>query len=370
MTGQRCGAILTGLVLLAGVPALSASNSITEQPTEVPSRPAAPVSIEEAAVPFEIDEQIREWVRERVGRRGSREERLYRLLDALVSDPGLNVTYVGGYTGTAEEVFETREANCLGFTHLFVALARELGIDVEYMRVHDVQSVERQGAYVVVSGHISAGYNTGPDYQVLDFSDLPIDDYRHIEPMDDHSVVALHHVNRGAELMLEGRWHEAEPWLTLGVELDPELPEAWVNLGVYRRHEGKLEEAEAAYRRAIEIAPDFPTSYQNLAALLLPNPERRAEALTLLDLARQNKTRNPYLFLSLGDLALEQGRFDLAGDYYRRAMTLAPGEAEVLAAMGSWAADADKARKAKRLLAKAKKADPDHPRVRALADKL
>lgn len=362
-------AVLAVVALLTGVSAASAANSVTDQDPQA-AQPSAPSSIEEAAAPFEINAQIRDWAREKVGRRGSREQRLVRLLDALVSDPGLDITYTAGYTGTAEEVFETREANCLAFTHLFVGLARELGIDVEYLRVHDVQTVERHGIFVVVSGHISAGYNTGPEYRVLDFSDLPIDEYRHVEPMRDHSVVALHHINRGAELMLEGRWEEAEPWLDLGVQLDPELPEAWVNLGVYRRHQGRLEDAEAAYRRAIEIAPEFPASYQNLAALLMPQPHRRDEALALLDLATQNKTRNPYLFLTLGDLARSQGRPDVAGDYYKRALALAPDEAEVLAALGLWADEVDKPRKARRFLRKAKKADPEHPRVRALESRL
>ncbi len=368
---RRCA--LTALLLAVGGGALAATNTVSPKQTTQPESTAVEqrrFSQPDGSIPFEVDPAMREWVTEKVGRRGSREERLFRLLEALVGDQGRDITYIAGYTGTAQEVFSTGKANCLGFTHLFVGLARELGISVEYLRVHDVQRIERQGAYVVVSGHVSAGYNTGPEYQVLDFSDLPVDDYRHVESISDQSVVALHHVNRGAELMLQGNWEEARPWLEMGIELDPELPEAWVNMGVLLRREGRFDEAESAYRRAIEIAPHFTASYQNLAAMLLSNAQRRDEAMALLDLATRNNTRNPFLFVALGDLAREHGQMNAAGDYYRRALSLAPHEAETVAAMGLWAEEADKVRKARRMLKKAQKLQPDHPRVKALESRL
>ena len=372
MTFYRRGA-LTILWLTVGGSAWAASNTVKpDQPLEpdVVLADRGVGSQPDGSVPFEVDPAMREWVLEEVGRRGSREERLFRLLEALVGDNGRDITYIPGYTGTAQEVFSTGEANCLGFTHLFVGLARELGISVEYLRVHDVQRIERQGAYVVVSGHVSAGYNTGPEYQVLDFSDLPIDDYRHVETIADHSVIALHHVNRGAELMLQGDWQEARPWLEMGVELDPELPEGWVNMGVLLRREGRRDEAEAAYRQAIEIAPHFTASYQNLAAMLLADPDRRQEAMELLDLATRNNTRNPFLFVALGDLAKEHGQMNLAGGYYRRAVSLAPDEAETVAAMGLWALEQDKVRKAWRLMRRAQRLQPDHHRVKTLEIRL
>ncbi len=339
----------------------------SERETALQARNAAPTAV---VAPFQVDPEMREWVHREVGYGGSREKRLNRLLMALLGDRNLDLTYAAGYTGTAREVFETRSANCLGFTHLFVGLARELGVSVDYLRVADVQRVQRQGDFVVVSGHVSAGYNTGPEYQVLDFSELPSDEYRHVQVMDDRSVVALHHVNRGAELMLEGRWSEALKWLELGVTFDPTLPEGWVNLGVHYRQAGRIVEAEQAYRTAIELSPEFASAYQNLAALLMQQHGRRDEALGLLDLATENKTRNPYHFVALGDLARGQGRMEIAGSYYRRALALAPGEAETLAAMGIWADLAEKPRKARKLLRKAKSADAEHPRVKTLAQRL
>lgn len=367
---MRRRGLLTFLSLILGVGALAAANTSVAASPETERKPAELASRPDGSIPFEVDDSMRQWALDEVGPKGSRGERLYRLLEALVGPNGLDITYNAGRTGTAREVFATGEANCLGFTHLFVGLGRALGVDVEYLRVHDVQRIERQGAYVVVSGHVSAGYNIGPEYKILDFSETPVEDYRHVEVIQDQSVVALHHVNRGAELMLDDQWDLARSWLDKGIELDPELPEGWVNLGVYLRRHGDLEGAEAAYRKAIDLDPHFTAPYQNLAALLLSDAERRDEALDLLDIAARNKARNPYLFLSLGDLARDHGRLEIAGDYYKRAKSLAPTDAEMVASMGLWAEQVDKERKARRLLRKARKLDSEHPRVIALAGRL
>ena len=364
---HRRATLAVTLAVLWGSALAAVGTDAQEKAALQPSVSAVPTRVVE---PFQVDSVMRRWAHDEVGYGGTREQRLMRLLEALLAEHNLGLTYSAGYTGTAQEVFETRSANCLGFTHLFVGLARELGIGVDYLRVEDVQRVERQGDFVVVSGHVSAGYDTGPEYRVLDFSELPADDYRHVQVMDDVSVIALHHVNRGAELMLQGNWGEALPWLQLGIEVDPTLPEAWVNIGVHHRQAGRIVEAEEAYRKAIEIAPDFPSAYQNLAALLMHQYGRREEAIALLNIATENKTRNPFHFLALGDMAKGQGRIEVAGSYYRRALALAPEEAETLAAMGIWADSVEKPRKARRLLRKARNQDPNHPRVKQLENQL
>ncbi len=363
-------ALLIWISCLLVSSALGAVGTQTDETLEKIQRVGDFPPEDDLLVPFEVDDAMRTWVRDEIGRHGSRHQRLVRLLEELLGEQNMDINYIAGYTGTASEVFEQRTANCLGFTHLFVGLAREMGIEVEYLRVNDVERIERQGEYIVVSGHVSAGYDTGPDYEILDFSETPVEDYRQIEVMNDHSVVALHYANRGAELMLEERWQEAGSWLEKAVAIDPNLPEGWVNLGVHLRHAGRVIEAEEAYRRSIDLAPDFPSAYQNLAALLMRQANRREEAMALLNLATENNTRNPYHFLALGDLARSQGRLEVAGGYYRRAFNLAPKDAEIVAAMGLWADATEKPRRARKLLRRATSIDPDHPKVRQLAARL
>lgn len=54
------------------------------------------------------------------------------------------------------------------------------------------------------------------------------------------------------------------------VELEPELVEAWLQLGdLLLDDSGSLDEAEAAFRRAVELAPDNPVGHLRLGSLLL-----------------------------------------------------------------------------------------------------
>ena len=52
------------------------------------------------------------------------------------------------------------------------------------------------------------------------------------------------------------------------MESNPDLPLAWLNLGVSLEQKGQLDAAEAAYREAIRVQPDFDRAHGHLASLL------------------------------------------------------------------------------------------------------
>ena len=112
-------------------------------------------------VPFEITDEMRAWAHAHVPEGTPMEQRLDRLLAAMIGP--MQLKYEVGSTATAREAFETRRANCLAFTSLFVGLARELGIPAFYLDVEDVERFEKDGDLMVVSGHVSAGYDIGDE---------------------------------------------------------------------------------------------------------------------------------------------------------------------------------------------------------------
>src|SRR5215218_3941354 len=77
-------------------------------------------------VPFEITDEMKAWARAQVPDDTPAEERLDKLLAALIDPARLKLEYEGGRTLTAQEAFENRRANCLAFTSLFVGMAREI----------------------------------------------------------------------------------------------------------------------------------------------------------------------------------------------------------------------------------------------------
>ncbi|HEX4499536.1 MAG TPA: tetratricopeptide repeat protein [Thermoanaerobaculia bacterium] len=323
-----------------------------------------------AVVPFEVTAEMRAWVHDRVADGGSPEQRLERLLTAIVSPSGLALSYEGGHTNTAREAFATHKANCLGFTSLFVGMARELGIPAFYLGVDDVERFEREGDLLVISGHVSAGFSLGGGkIKILEFTNAPKAEYHHVRHLADLTAIALYHSNHGAELLRAGQTGEALPWLREAVIIDPNLGDAWVDLGVGLRRAGDLDGAEGAYRHALEVNPEGSSAYQNLAVLLRLRGHDQ-EADDLMALSTRAAAQSPFSFLALGDLSLAQGRTDEARRFYRRAMYLNRDDAEPYAALGLAALAGGDRSEAKKWLRKATARDKANERVRRLGARL
>lgn len=364
MTRRAVAPVLALAALaLAGCASVSGP-SVTRQRLAVQIRELG-VDPDELIYPFEPTEEMRRWVREEVASVGTPTERLDRLLRSLLTQDR-PLAYDRGVTSTAAEVWETRKANCLSFTHLFVGLARELGVPVYYLRVSDLQSFEKDGDLVVASEHVTAAYGPPVARKVLDFSARDVSPYHHTEAISDLRALALFYSNQGAEKIRAGANLEALELLETAVRLDPDLSDAWLNLGVAQRRLGRLRDAEAAYRRSLEADPGVTSAYYNLSSLL-ERLGRGDESRALLELVDRQRNRNPFSYLALGDLSLREGRIEEAGRYYRRAQRLHPEHAEPLAALGQWALAAGRRDDAERYLRKARRLDPAEPRVGALA---
>lgn len=320
-------------------------------------------------IPYQITDEMKEWAHRLVPHETESEKRLEVLLAGLLDPAKLKIQYEARYTATAEEVFQTRKANCLAFTSLFVGMAREIGVPAFFLDVDDVERFEKEGDLVVVSGHVSAGYGAGPELKILDFSAAPEPTYRRVRRISDLTAIALFHSNRGGELLRTGKHDEALPWLQKAVAIAPELPGAWINFGVAQRRTGDLVGAEQAYRKALEVDPATVSAYQNLAALLRQQGKTR-EAEDLLALSGTLGSRNPFLYLSLGDLNLAHGRVDEARRFYKRALRLYRDSAEPYAAMGIAALASGDPAEAHRWMRKALAIDQENQRVKLLVARL
>lgn len=364
---------LAALLILI-VPALLAAGCASHGPVGSPelakdlrSRGVDPRTV---VVPFEITDEMKAWAHNQVPDTTPTAERLEALLAALVDPNRLSLAYEPGHTATAREAFESHKANCLAFTSLFVGMARELGLPAFYLDVNDVEKFEKDGDLMVVSGHVSGGYNIGGGkVKILDFTPAAQPGYRSVRPLTDLRAVALYYSNRGAEMIRAARGNEAMPWLRKAVEIDPELSGAWVNLGVGLRRAGDVAGAEAAYRKALEVNPEAAAAYTNLAALLRVRGQD-AEAGELLNLAARADGRNPFSYIALGDLSLSHGRLEEARTFYQKALRLNREDASVYAALGMVALARGDSREAQRWLRKAESRDRQNERVRQLGDKL
>lgn len=321
-------------------------------------------------LPYAANDEMRDWAVEVVGKSALPEDKLIRIQQGLLDPRQVPVQYEWGYTGTASEVFVTRRANCLAFTNLFVAMARTVGVPVYFLAVGDVENFRREGDLVVVSDHIAVGYGGDSGNQrIFDFSEDPPADYHSFRKISDLTAIAMFHSNRGAEALQAGFVENAIEWLEIAVKIDPDMANAWVNLGVALRRHDQLDAAEEAYRKALALDPGVYSAYQNLASLLRMR-NRVQEAMAYEETLAKRPYRNPYTYLSLGDISLLGGRFNEAEKLYHKSLRLEAQNAEAYAALGQLAVARKELGKARKMLRKAENIDAENPRVRRLASHL
>lgn len=97
----------------------------------------------------------------------------------------------------------------------------------------------------------------------------------------DEAIVAIKEARKSSPKDLNLLLNEAQLYIKLkdmdkfgalmeeAIQLDPNNPTLFFNLGVVNQDEGKTEEAISYYKKAIELKPDYGDAYMNLAAAIL-----------------------------------------------------------------------------------------------------
>ena len=116
------------------------------------------------------DAAMRNFLAEHLAPRASAERRMRQLLQAVIGGTRLDIAYTE-HTYTAREAFRLREANCLSFTNLFVALGRSAGLDVRFQEVDVPPDWTRDGDVMILNRHINALVTIpGVRDQIVDFN--------------------------------------------------------------------------------------------------------------------------------------------------------------------------------------------------------
>lgn len=252
-------------------------------------------------------------------------ERMISLAEAIVDRDGIGLVYDPEATHTASEAFRSGTGNCLGFSNLLVASARELGLDAQFELVLQQLRWNKVEDVLVGSLHVRVVSLVGGNRMVLDFYPLPVESGYATQPLSDDDALAHHLNNLAAESMQDGDSALAYARLHKAIEASPNVAFVWSNLGILlSRHDLDLL-AEAALKEALSISPDALSALSNLQRLYFAQG-RNAEAGELTDQLEQYRARNPYYHSWLGDQAYEQGNYEEAVRRFKRAIKLKKNE--------------------------------------------
>ena len=214
-----------------------------------------------------LDQAMLTFLDKHVNREHQRMLKLHELIYAIITQGSFGLEY-DEITRTAQETFQARLGNCLSFTNMFVAMAREVGIEVTFQEVEIPPDWSLEGDTYVLNRHVNAFIDLGGGgTKVVDFN---IDDFRSSYDrrlISDERALAHFYSNIGVEYMQKHEPLEALRYFRKAVTSDPEFAPVWSNLGALYSRAGYFKYAEAAYIRALAINSHELIAMSNLGRL-------------------------------------------------------------------------------------------------------
>jgi len=255
------------------------------------------------------------------------------LFNALYNKAQLRLEYDSSYTRTASEAFAARSGNCLSLVIMTAALAKEMGLSVQYQKVITKEDWSRNGGLYFASGHVNIVLGKkrfdeknhfDQNYQMtIDF--LPPQDTASQRTIDleENTIIAMYMNNRAAESLVRNQIDQAYWWAKEAIKADPQFSYSYNTLGViYMRHKQYLD----AYRTldmALQTDPDSLVAMSNMVQTL-ENLGRNAEASILNEQLLSKQPYPPFHFFNLGVKAMEENDFQRAKILFQRELKRAP----------------------------------------------
>lgn len=277
-----------------------------------------PVPEDVMAVPPELRAQLHDRV---IGKGRTEQQRLDLLVDFVFGEHGLALTYGAETTETATQTYRSGKVNCLSFSLLFVALAREAGLRADLQEIGQALVWYKQGGNVYASSHVNVGVRIGGHVRTVDVSRTTVIARQRPKLISDRRAMAHFYNNRGAELMAAGERDAADRHMRLAMAFDPEFPSSWNNFGVLSLRNDDLPAAERAYANTLALDPEHSAALFNIIVLYqrLGDRKRVAEFQRRLEKAQLADPFHQFL------LAMEyegRGEHARAAGHYRRAIRL------------------------------------------------
>jgi tetratricopeptide (TPR) repeat protein len=275
--------------------------------------------------PLAVNQEMKSFLDEKITVRSTSSMNLLNSLVSLVFDGNaVNFSYVSE-TKTAIETFSEGHGNCLSFTGMFVAMARELGLDVRFREVEIAPTWSKRGRLVTYNQHINVAVILSGASYVVDL--FPRVDRIEIggRIVSDERGIAHYYNNRGADFLAEGDSRRALAYFCKALQIDPEAAFVWANLGVSQGLLGDWTEAERSYLKALDLQKDQMIAMSNLAKLY-HRQGRVEEAAQYTEKVEQFQKKNPYYHFSLGEQAYESKQFNEAIRHYKNALKRNSGE--------------------------------------------
>lgn len=313
-----------------------------------PAAPAAAYELPETPEELlRLDDEMRAFFAERVPHTSSVERRIDAIVEAVLGEKGLHFRYEANGIYDVREAFRRRAGNCVSYSMLIVAVAREFRIQAGFNEVDVKPRWNRAGKLVLRAGHINVQVpDVDGDFEI----DLQImANFRssggRARAVDDARAFSSMYTSAGVFRLVVGDHAGALRLLERAVRTDPSNATAWCNLGNAQWVVGKIGDARQSFEHAVAVEPSSLAGLNGLAQVHRREGDLKT-AEQLDQKVKRYRDRNPYYLYCTARNEAADGRLEEAKRHLRRAIRLKDDEPEFHTLMAEIARQMDQPRAA------------------------
>jgi Flp pilus assembly protein TadD len=294
---------------------------------------SAPTEAIDASEIFRVNAAMKQFIANEIQSQSKSISQQRRLFNSLYNKAQLKLEYETSITRTAAETFDSRSGNCLSLVIMTAALAKQLGLTVEYQKVLAGNEWSRAGELYFASGHVNIvlgrkwfneiNYREGESPMVIDF--LPPEQIRGQRTMEisENTVIAMYMNNRAAEALVRNQIDQAYWWARAAIETDTEFSSPYNTLGVIYMRSQLYEHAQRALAVAMQLDSNGTVAMSNMIPTLNALG-KHTEASNLHQQLISKQPFPPFHFFQLGVKAMNRNDFEEAKSLFKKELSRAP----------------------------------------------
>ena len=294
---------------------------------------SAPTETIDASEIFRANTAMKQFIANEIQTQSKSISQQRSLFNSLYNKAQLKLEYESSITRTAAETFDSRSGNCLSLVIMTAALAKQLGLTVEYQKVLVGDDWSRAGGLYFSSAHVNIVlgrkrfdetiYREAERQMVIDF--LPPEDIggqRTIE-ISENTVIAMYMNNRAAEALVRNKIDQAYWWARAAIETDREFLFPYNTLGVIYMRSQLYEHAQRALAVAMRLDSNSTVAMSNMISTLSALG-KHTEASNLNQQLISKQPFPPFHFFQLGLNAMKRNDFEEAKSLFKKELSRAP----------------------------------------------
>ncbi|MBC3916333.1 tetratricopeptide repeat protein [Undibacterium sp. CY18W] len=249
------------------------------------------------------------------------------LFDALSTKGQIKLEYDAEMTRNAAQAFSARSGNCLSLVLMTAALAKELGMDVQFQNVLMDESWSRNNDIYFAAGHVNIvlGNKSGFRHSTQEYSQSMVIDFlpprdlrgQRAELIREATVIAMYFNNRAAESLAQHQVNDAYWFARAALMSDPDFIAAYNTLGVVYRQHGDLALSEVVFKQILSKERENTMALSNLIEVLR-KADRLPEAQLYADRLANLQPNAPFHYFNRGLAAMDRGEYAEAKALFKR----------------------------------------------------